>query len=412
MKTYLVGGAVRDTLLGRPFTERDYVVVGARPDDLLALGYRPVGKDFPVFLHPQSGDQYALARTERKTGAGYYGFATRFSPDVSLEEDLARRDLTINAMAQPIEASEGGSDLVDPYGGCRDLEARVLRHVSPAFVEDPLRVLRVARFAARFAPLGFTIAPETMQLMRDIARSGELQALVAERIWVETERALGERTPAVYFEVLRQCGALAKLLPEIDCLFGVPQPETWHPEIDTGIHTLQVLDVACELSDETTVRFAALVHDLGKGVTPPDQWPRHVGHEQAGIRVIGQMCERLKVPTGHRELGQLVSREHQRIHRAAELRDATVLEVLEAADAFRRPERFDKLLLACEADARGRGPELRARTYPQARIFRDCFSAAAAVKLDVDVMQQLAGPAIAQALRVARVEAIGNVRGR
>ena len=353
MKTYLVGGAVRDALLGRPCTERDYVVVGAQPDDLLALGYRPVGKDFPVFLHPQSGDQYALARTERKTGAGYYGFATRFSPDVTLEEDLARRDLTINAMARSIE---GGSDVVDPYGGRRDLEARVLRHVSPAFVEDPLRVLRVARFAARFAPLGFKIAPETMQLMQDVVRSGELRALVAERVWVETERALGEKTPAVYFEVLRQCGALAVLLPEIDCLFGVPQPEQWHPEIDTGVHTLQVLDVACELSVETTVRFAALVHDLGKGVTPREQWPQHRGHEQAGVRIVGQLCERLKVPTEHRELGQLVSREHQRIHRALELRDTTVLEVLEAADAFRRPERFDRLLLACEADARGRGP--------------------------------------------------------
>ncbi len=412
MKTYLVGGAVRDALLGRPCTERDYVVVGAQPDDLIARGYRPVGKDFPVFLHPQSGDQYALARTERKTGAGYYGFATRFSPDVTLEEDLARRDLTINAMAQTIEGIDGGSDVIDPYGGRRDLEARVLRHVSPAFVEDPLRVLRVARFAARFAPLGFTIAPETMQLMQDIVRSGEMRALVAERVWVETERALGEKTPAVYFEVLRQCGALAVLLPEVDCLFGVPQPEKWHPEIDTGVHTLQVLDVASELSNETTVRFAALVHDLGKGVTPRDQWPRHIGHEQAGVRVIGQMCERLKVPTEHRELGQLVSREHQRIHRAAELRDATVLEVLEAADAFRRPERFDRLLLACEADARGRGPELRAQTYHQARLFRDFFGAAAAVKLDVDVMKQLAGPAIAQALRVARVAAIQNVQGR
>ena len=408
MKTYLVGGAVRDALLGRPFTEHDYVVFGAQPDELLALGYRPVGRDFPVFLHPQSGDQYALARTERKTGTGYYGFATRFSPEVTLEEDLARRDLTINAMARSID----GSDIVDPYGGRRDLEARVLRHVSPAFIEDPLRVLRVARFAARFAPLGFTIAPETMQLMQDIVRSGEMRALVAERVWVETERALGEKTPAVYFDVLRQCGALAVLLPEIDCLFGVPQPAGWHPEIDTGIHTLQVLDVACELSSETTVRFAALVHDLGKGVTPREQWPQHRGHEQAGVRIVGQLCERLKVPTEHRELGQLVSREHQRIHRALELRDTTVLEVLEAADAFRRPERFDRLLLACEADARGRGPELRAQPYPQARLFRDCCRAAAAVKLDGDVMQQLAGPAIAQALRVARVEAISDVRGR
>jgi tRNA nucleotidyltransferase (CCA-adding enzyme) len=410
MKTYLVGGAVRDSLLGRPYTERDYVVVGAQPDDLLALGYRPVGKDFPVFLHPQTGDQYALARTERKTGAGYYGFATRFSPDVTLEEDLARRDLTINAMARAIDG--GSDDVVDPYGGRRDLEARLLRHVSPAFVEDPLRVLRVARFAARFAPLGFTIAPETLALMQEIVRSGEMQALVAERVWVETERALGEQRPTVYFEVLRECGGLAALFPEIDRLFGVPQPPKWHPEIDTGIHTLQVLDVACELSLDTGVRFAALMHDVGKGVTPPEHWPSHIGHEQAGVRLIAGLCERLKVPTEHRELAQVVSREHQRIHRAPELRDATLLEVLEATDAFRRPDRFEKLLLACEADARGRGPELRARPYAQATIFRDCLRAAAAVKLDAATMQQLQGPAIAQALRSARVAAIGATRAR
>jgi len=408
MKTYAVGGSVRDKLLGLPVADRDWVVVGATPEAMAKLGFRPVGSDFPVFLHPETHEEYALARTERKTGPGYKGFSFHAAPDVSLEEDLRRRDLTINAMARSID----GSDIVDPYGGRRDLEARVLRHVSPAFIEDPLRVLRVARFAARFAPLGFTIAPETMQLMQDIVRSGEMRALVAERVWVETERALGEKTPVVYFEVLRQCGALAELLPEIDCLFGVPQPAGWHPEIDTGIHTLQVLDVACELSSETTVRFAALVHDLGKGVTPREQWPQHRGHEQAGVRIVGQLCERLKVPTEHRELGQLVSREHQRIHRALELRDTTVLEVLEAADAFRRPERFDRLLLACEADARGRGPELRAQPYPQARLFRDCCRAAAAVKLDGDVMQQLAGPAIAQALRVARVAAIRDLRGR
>jgi tRNA nucleotidyltransferase (CCA-adding enzyme) len=412
MKTYLVGGAVRDTLLGRPYTERDYVVVGALPDDLLALGYRPVGKDFPVFLHPQTGDQYALARTERKTGAGYYGFATKFSPDVTLEEDLARRDLTINAMAQSTATDSGSQEVVDPYGGQRDLEARILRHVSPAFVEDPLRVLRVARFAARFAPLGFTIAPETMALMQDIVRSGELQALVAERVWVETERALGEAQPTVYFEVLRACGALAALFPEIERLFGVPQPPKWHPEIDTGIHSLQVLDVAAGLSPDTAVRFAALVHDLGKGVTPPEQWPSHIGHEQAGVQVIAGLCERLKVPTEHRELAQVVSREHQRIHRAGELRDATVLEVLEATDAFRRPERFEKLLLACEADARGRGPELRAQPYPQAAVFRECLRVAAAVKLAPDLMQQLRGPAIAQAMRTARVAAITAARAR
>ncbi len=405
MNVYLVGGAVRDALLGRAVTEHDYVVVGATPDDLLALGYRPVGKDFPVFLHPQTGDQYALARTERKTGTGYYGFATQSSPDVTLEQDLARRDLTINAMARADDGS-----IVDPYGGRRDLESKTLRHVSPAFVEDPLRVLRVARFAARFAPLGFTIAAETLELMGRIVATGELAALVPERVWVETDRALGEARPRVYFEVLRQCGALAAVFPEIERLFGVPQPPKWHPEIDTGEHTLQVLEVACELSDDRAVRFAALVHDLGKGVTPPSDWPRHIGHEHAGVRVIQQVCERLKVPTELRELGMLVSREHQRVHRAGELRDATVLELLEATDALRRPERFEKLLLACEADARGRGPELRRRDYAQADMLRRCREAAAAVKLDDDVLKTQAGPAIARALRVARVAAIGDVR--
>jgi tRNA nucleotidyltransferase (CCA-adding enzyme) len=405
MKVYLVGGAVRDALLGRPVGERDYVVVGATPDELLARGFRPVGKDFPVFLHPQDGDQYALARTERKTGTGYYGFATRFSPDVTLEEDLARRDLTINAMARDDDGT-----IIDPYGGRRDLEARVLRHVSPAFVEDPLRVLRVARFAARFAPLGFTVAPETLVLMREIVRSGEMQSLVPERVWTETERALGERQPKVYFETLRECEALAAVFPEIDRLFGVPQPEKWHPEIDTGVHTLQVLDVACELSDDTAVRFAALVHDLGKGLTPSHLWPSHVGHEHAGVGVIERLCERLKVPNAHRDLGVLVSKEHQRIHRAAELRDATVLDVLEATDAFRRPARFEQLLLACEADARGRGPDLRARPYTQRPSWLAWRDAAAAVKLDADVLQSESGPEIARRIRAARVAAIGAAR--
>jgi tRNA nucleotidyltransferase (CCA-adding enzyme) len=405
MDVYLVGGAVRDALLGRPVIERDYVVVGATPEELVARGFRPVGKDFPVFLHPENAEQYALARTERKTGAGYYGFATRFSPDVTLEEDLARRDLTINAMAQ---ANDGA--LVDPYGGRRDLEARVLRHVAPAFVEDPLRVLRVARFAARFAPLGFTVAPETMALMRTIVNSGEMASLVAERVWVETERALGEARPTVYFETLRECGALAAVFPEIDRLFGVPQPEKYHPEVDSGVHTLQVLDVACELSTETVVRFAALVHDLGKGITPRSEWPRHIGHEHAGVKEIARLCDRLKVPNEHRELAALTSKEHQRVHRAAELRDATVLELLEATDAFRRPDRFEKLLLACEADARGRGPELRRRTYEQGRLLRSWRQAAAAVKLDPEVLAMQDGPAIAQRLRSARVAAIRAAR--
>ena len=405
MKIYLVGGAVRDRLLGRPHVERDFVVVGATPEELHALGYRPVGKDFPVFLHPATGEQYALARTERKTGPGYYGFATRFAPDVTLEEDLARRDLTINAMAQ---ADDG--TVIDPYGGQRDLAARLLRHVSPAFVEDPLRVLRVARFAARLAPLGFTVAAETMALMRGIVASGEMDALVPERVWVETERALGEDRPQVYFEVLRDCGALAAVFPEIAALDGVPQPERWHPEIDTGVHTLQVLEVAAELSRETTVRFAALVHDVGKGLTPRDAWPRHIGHEEAGARLIDGLADRLRVPTEHRELAVLVARFHATAHRVAEQRPATVLELLERTDAFRRPERFERFLLACEADARGRGPERRAAPYPQAALLRQARAAAAAVKLDAEVLARDAGPIIAERIRAARIEAIRRLR--
>ncbi len=406
MKIYLVGGAVRDQLLGRPHVERDFVVVGGTPEDLRALGYRPVGKDFPVFLHPATGEQYALARTERKTGPGYYGFATCFAPDVTLEEDLARRDLTINAMAQ----ADGGA-IIDPHGGRRDLEARLLRHVSPAFVEDPLRVLRVARFAARFATLGFTVAPETMELMRGIVASGEMAALVPERVWVETERALGEERPQVYFAVLRECGALAEVFPEIAALFGVPQPEKWHPEIDTGVHTLQVLEVATELSRETTVRFAALVHDVGKGLTPREQWPRHIGHEAAGAALIEKLCSRLRVPNEHRELAVLVARHHAKVHRVAELRPGTLLELLEQTDAFRRAERFERMLVACEADARGRGPELRVAPYPQVALLRGVRDAAAAVRLDPAVVAAESGPVIAERMRSARVDAIRAARG-
>jgi tRNA nucleotidyltransferase (CCA-adding enzyme) len=405
METYLVGGAVRDALLGVPFRERDYVVVGATPEALLESGFRPVGKDFPVFLHPQTGEEYALARTERKTGPGYHGFDTRFSPDVTLEQDLLRRDLTINAMAQSADGA-----IVDPYGGRRDLEARMLRHVSPAFAEDPLRVLRVARFAARFAPLGFRIAPETLELMSGIVAAGEMAALVPERVWTETERALGEPRPRTYVETLRACGALAALFPEIDRLFGVPQPPEWHPEVDTGEHALQVLDVAAELSPDTAVRFAALVHDLGKGLTPRAQWPRHVGHEGAGVRVIEALSARLRVPNEHRELAVLASREHQKLHRAAELRDATVLDLFESTDAFRRPARFRHLLLVCEADARGRGPELRARPYQQGRWMGEWFAAAAAVRFDRAELEGLPGPAIAARLREARLAAIGAAR--
>ena len=405
MDIYLVGGAVRDRLLGRPHVERDFVVVGATPDQLVARGYRPVGKDFPVFLHPDSGEQYALARTERKTGRGYYGFATHFSPDVTLEQDLSRRDLTINAMAM----AESG-EIVDPYGGRRDLEARVLRHVSPAFVEDPLRVLRVARFAARFAPLGFTVAPETIALMRGIVTSGEMSALVPERVWVETERALGEASPVTYFEVLRSCGALAAVFPEVDALYGVPQPAEWHPEIDTGVHTMQVLDVAAGLSPDTTVRFAALVHDVGKGLTPREQWPRHIGHEDRGARLIEGLATRLRIPNEHRELGVMVARLHGRAHRAGEQRASKLLELLELTDAFRRGERFERFLLACEADARGRGPDLRAQPYPAGPLLRAARVAAANVRLPQEVLALEPGPVIAARLREARIRAIDKIR--
>jgi len=405
MKTYLVGGAVRDRLLGRPVTEHDYVVVGATPDDLVALGLRPVGKDFPVFLHPRTGEQYALARTERKTGPGYHGFETRFAPDVTLEDDLARRDLTINAMA-----SDDDGNVIDPYGGRRDLEARLLRHVSPAFVEDPLRVLRVARFASRFAGLGFTVAPATLELMRSIAASGELTALVPERVWVETERALGEQQPAVYFEVLRACGALEVVFPEIAALFGVPQPENWHPEIDTGLHTMQVLEVAAQMSRDTTVRFAALVHDLGKGLTPRAEWPSHVGHEAAGAALIEKLCARLRTPNDHRELAVLVARHHAKVHRVAELRPGTLLDLLEQTDAFRRGERFERMLVACEADARGRGPQLRVAPYPQAALLRRVRDAAAAVRLDPAIVAAESGPVIAERMRSARIDSIRAAR--
>jgi len=401
MKTYLVGGAVRDRLLGRLPTERDYVVVGATPDDLLALDFRPVGKDFPVFLHPRTGEQYALARTERKTGPGYCGFATRYSPDVTLEEDLARRDLTINAMAEDADGR-----LVDPHGGLCDLESRVLRHVSPAFVEDPLRVLRVARFAARFASLGFSVAPETMELMRRIVAGGELGTLAPERVWTETDRALGEACPTVYFGTLRACGALARLFPELEALYGVPQPEKWHPEIDTGDHTMQVLEVAASLSADTTVRWAALVHDIGKGATPREDWPRHIGHEETGARMIVDLSARLRCPNEHRDLAVLVARHHARAHRALEQRPGALLELLERTDAFRRAERFERFLLACEADARGRGPERRAAPYPQAVLLRKCLVAASAVRLDPADTAREPGPIIAERMKAARIAAI------
>ena len=404
MQIYLVGGAVRDELLNLPARERDWVVVGARPEDLLARGFKPVGKDFPVFLHPQTGEEYALARTERKTGPGYRGFETLFAPDVTLEQDLERRDLTINAIAKDPDSGA----LIDPFGGQRDLDDRTLRHVSPAFVEDPLRVLRVARFAARFAQLGFRVAPETLSLMREIAARGELDALVSERVWQETQRALEMPTPARFFEVLRDANALPVIFPELHALFGVPQPERWHPEIDSGVHTLMVLEQAAKLSDDPVVRFAALTHDLGKGTTPPSEWPRHIAHEQRGVALVEGLCDRLRIPNAYRELAVLVARYHLDAHRVTELRTSTLLVLLERLDAFRRPERFKQWVLACEADARGR-KGLENRDYAQASYMRQARDAAASVTLAAAEREGLDGQQIAAKLRELRLAALGMV---
>jgi tRNA nucleotidyltransferase (CCA-adding enzyme) len=405
MRIYLVGGAVRDQLLGLPARERDWVVVGARPEELLAQGYKPVGKDFPVFLHPQSGEEYALARTERKTGPGYRGFETLFSPDVTLEQDLERRDLTINAIAKDPDSGA----LIDPFGGRRDLRDRVLRHVSPAFIEDPVRVLRVARFAARFAPLGFTVAAQTLDVMREIAARGELDALVSERVWQETQRALAMPAPARFFEVLREANALPAIFPELHALFGVPQPERWHPEIDSGVHTLMVLEQAAKLSDDPVVRFAALTHDLGKGTTPPEEWPRHVAHEQRGVDLVDGLCDRLRIPNAYRELAVLVARYHLEAHRVEELRTGTLLDLLERLDAFRRPERFEQWVLACEADARGR-KGLENRDYPQAEELRRARATVASVSLEPADREGLNGQQIAEKLRQARLAALAQLR--
>jgi tRNA nucleotidyltransferase (CCA-adding enzyme) len=404
MEIYLVGGAVRDELLGRPVKERDWVVVGATPEKLTRLGYSPVGREFPVFLHPVTHEEYALARLERKVAPGYRGFKTDFSPTVTVEEDLGRRDLTINAMAQAADGT-----LVDPHGGQHDLAARVLRHVSPAFAEDPVRILRVARFAARYAPLGFTVAPETTELMRSMVASGEADALVAERTWRELERALGEPAPEVFVQVLRDCGALAVVLPEVDALFGVPQPEKWHPEIDTGVHTLMVLKVAAQRGTSTRVRFAALAHDLGKAVTPREKWPSHPGHEGLGVPLINRLCERLRVPTEHRDLAVMTAKFHTHVHRAEELRDQTVLELFENTDAFRRPQRFAEFLETCECDARGR-LGLEERAYPQAALLATLLQRADAVVLDEAARAGLNGPAIGAKLRAMRLEAIAAAR--
>ena len=404
MQIYMVGGAVRDALLGLPVQDRDWVVVGATPEALAAQGYVPVGKDFPVFLHPASREEYALARTERKTAQGYRGFAVHAAPDVTLEEDLARRDLTINAIAQ-------GDDgvLTDPYGGQRDIAARVLRHVTDAFAEDPVRILRVARFAARFPD--FSIAPDTMALMQRMVTDGEVDALVPERVWQELARGLMAQQPSRMFEVLRACGALTKLLPEVARLWGVPQRAEYHPEVDTGVHLMMVLDMAARLHAPLAVRFACLGHDLGKGTTPQAEWPRHIGHEERSARLLKALCLRLRVPNDCSELADVVAREHGNIHRSGEFGAAALVRLLERCDAFRKPERFADILLACECDARGR-LGLNEQPYPQRQRLLGALTAAQSVNTAevaaAAEAQGLSGAAIGQAVHTARTLALNS----
>jgi tRNA nucleotidyltransferase (CCA-adding enzyme) len=402
MQAYVVGGAVRDALLGRAQGDRDWVVVGATPDQLIARGYIPVGRDFPVFLHPQTKEEYALARTERKTAPGYHGFAFHASPEVTLEQDLARRDLTINAMARATDGT-----LIDPYGGQRDLASKVLRHVSDAFAEDPVRILRLARFAARLHDFG--VAGETLALMRRMVGAGEVDALVSERVWQELSRGLMEAKPSRMFDVLRECGALARLLPEVDRLWGVPQRADYHPEIDCGVHLMMVLDLCAQLDAPLTVRFACLGHDLGKGTTPPEVLPRHIGHEERSVRLVRALAERLRVPTDCRELAEVVAREHGNVHRSGECRAAALVRLLERCDAFRKPQRFDEVLFACECDARGR-MGLQDKPYPQrARLLRALALAravdTAAVAAEA-AEHGLEGSAIGDSVHEARVRAL------
>lgn len=400
---YLVGGAVRDDLLGLVVHERDYVVVGSTPEAMLAAGFKQVGKDFPVFLHPDTAEEYALARTERKTGSGYTGFSVHADPSVTLEEDLKRRDLTINAIAR-----DADGNLVDPFGGEKDLNARLLRHVSPAFVEDPVRVLRAARFAARFAAQGFSVAEETMILMRQMVDSGEIDALVPERVYAETVKAMRCDRPSVYFETLRECGALARVFPEVDALFGVEQPAQWHPEIDTGVHTMMVIDQSARLSDAITVRFAALTHDLGKGETPKEILPSHRGHEMRSLPLVENLCDRLRAPNDVRDLSLLVAEHHTAIHRCQSAGAAAIMRLFNQTDALRRPQRFEEALLACEADARGR-TGYEDSPYPQADHLRGLLEAAQSVRpADLD-LDGLKGPAIANRIHGARVSALKAV---
>jgi tRNA nucleotidyltransferase (CCA-adding enzyme) len=406
MRTYVVGGAVRDSLLGLPVQDHDHVIVGATPEEMIALGYTPVGKDFPVFLHPVTKEEYALARTERKTAPGYKGFVFHTSPDVTLEDDLVRRDLTINAMAQ----AEDGA-IVDPFGGQRDLAARTFRHVSDAFAEDPVRILRVARFAARFAE--FKVAPETNALMRNMVAAGEVDALVPERVWQELARGLMEAKPSRMFEVLRDCGALARILPELDALWGVPQPEKHHPEIDTGVHVMMVIDHAARQGYELPVRFAALMHDLGKGTTPREEWPSHHGHEARSVKLVDAVCKRLKIPTDCRDLAVMTARDHGNVARALELRAPTIVALLERSDAFRKPHRFIDMLRAAECDSRGR-TGFAERSFPQAVYLEAALRAAQGVdagRIAADVMQRHPDQPqrIQEAVRAARIAAVDEI---
>lgn len=402
MKSYLVGGAVRDGLLGLPVKDKDWVVVGATPQQMLDAGYQQVGRDFPVFLHPQSHEEYALARTERKSGSGYTGFTCYAAPDVTLEQDLLRRDLTVNALAQDDDGT-----IIDPYGGRADLQNRLLRHVSPAFGEDPLRVLRVARFAARYAHLSFRIADETLTLMRDMTTAGELEHLTPERVWKETEGALGTRNPQVFFQTLRDCGALKVLFPEIDALYGVPAPEKWHPEIDTGVHTLMTLTMAAMLSPNIDIRFATLCHDLGKGLTPKHLWPRHHGHGPAGVKLVEQLCLRLKVPNEMRDLAKLVAEFHDLIHTFPILQPKTIIKLFDSIDAWRKPQRVEQIALTSEADVRGR-THFEACDYPQGRLLRESWIVAKSVSNKEVIEAGFQGPAIREELTRRRVQAVAN----
>ena len=399
MKVYLVGGAVRDQLLNYPVKERDWVVVGSTPEQLRAQGYQQVGRDFPVFLHPESKEEYALARTERKRGHGYYGFTCDFNPTVSLKDDLARRDLTINAMAM-----DGDERLIDPYGGFDDLQARILRHVSPAFAEDPVRVLRIARFAARYHHLGFRVANETRELMYRMVKRGELSHLVAERVWQEWQKSLEERNPEYFIKTLRACGALKCVFPELDALFGVPNPRQYHPEVDCGVHSLMVLRAAVALSKQTSVRFAALVHDLGKACTPIQEWPAHHAHETRGVNVIEQLCKRLRIPVDYRKFAVMVSQYHLNIHRFKELQASTIVKILEHVDAFRRPSWFHQLLVACEADAYGASDA--SIDYQPKHHWEACLEACKQIQAKPLIELGYQGEAIKAALHQRRVEAV------